>query len=118
MEYCKISIKEKISVIDFSNIPDLPSQFNIKALKHREKILFLQDFVKDLSRPVEKDGREHIDYVPTQIISEFFRYGFEPRIKGIKYQSIKNKGGLNVAFFESDNIQLENLFELISVDRN
>ncbi|WP_374531620.1 HEPN-associated N-terminal domain-containing protein [Acinetobacter sp.] len=114
----KFRLKQKISVIDFSNIPILPSQFDVNAFKLREKIHFLHDFVDDLSQPVQKDGREHIDYVPTQIISEFFRYGFEPKIKGIKYQSIKHKDGLNIAFFESDNVELEKLFELVCITGN
>ncbi|ENW94406.1 HEPN-associated N-terminal domain-containing protein [Acinetobacter dispersus] len=114
----KFKLKENIQVIDFSNIPKVPSEFDIKAISEREKLLFLHNFVNDLSKPVEKDGREHVDYVPTQIVSEFFRYVFLPTIKGLKYNSIKNVGGLNIAFFESDNDELEKIFELISISLN
>jgi hypothetical protein len=67
---------------------------------------FLHDFSREISSPVEKDGREHIEYVPTQILTEFIRvvlgnghpssYGYEhfhnlwagrESIDGIAYKS-------------------------------
>lgn len=41
------------------------------------------------------DGREHIEYVPTQIITEYFRYKFATKkiekIDGIIYPSSKDR---------------------------
>ena len=36
------------------------------------------EFVKSITAPVAHDGREHIEYVPTQILTEYFR----GRVKG------------------------------------
>lgn len=110
-------LSEDVSIIDFSNLPEIPSIFDLKKYIHKEKLIFLHDFVDDIGKSVEKDGREHVDYVPTQVVSEFFRYKFEPKVMGIKYSSIKEKDGVNIAFFESDNRRLKSLFELIYIEK-
>ena len=35
----------------------------------RAALSFLRGFVEDLAKPIKKDGREHIEYVPTQIVT-------------------------------------------------
>jgi hypothetical protein len=54
-----------------------------------------------------KDGREHIDYVPTQVVTEYFRHVFKDGdgqpVKGILYPSARQDGGVCcVLFFEAD----------------
>jgi hypothetical protein len=65
-----------------------------------------------LSKSIEKDGREHIEYVPTQIVTEFFRYPFSEdnkiSIDGIIYPSSKNIGKKAcVLFFDSNKCKEE-----------
>lgn len=110
-------LKEDIAVIDFSKLSKIPSIFETKKYKLRQKLLFLHNFVADISIPVEKDGMEHIDYIPTQVVSEFFRYRFNPKVKGIKYKSIKDPKGINIAVFESDNADLQVIFDLVSTEK-
>lgn len=69
-------------------------------------ILFLHDLVRDITKTVVKDGKEHIDYVPTQVVTEFFRDMFNKnrknRIEGIIYPSSKNnKGNSSVIFWDN-----------------
>jgi hypothetical protein len=85
-----------ISIVDFTRRHDYclfdevidERQLNMKA--------FLNHFVSDLSKPIEKDGREHIDYVPTQIVTEYLKYKCVDRngkrIKGILYPSARRNG--------------------------
>src|SRR5689334_1893552 len=40
----------------------------------RDRVLFLKAFAESISQPVMHDGREHIDYVPSQIVTEYFRH--------------------------------------------
>jgi hypothetical protein len=86
----------------------------------RHNRYFLHKFINDLVAPVSKDGREHVDYVPTQIVSEYFRYKFKSEkgsgIKGIKYPSVKDSGGTNLAVFSSNNDELEGVFELLQIE--
>lgn len=114
----KFKLKKDIDVIDFSCLPEIPSIFEIEEYKNRQKIIFLHDLVEDISKPVGPDEKDHIDYIPTQVVSEFFRYRFKPVVKGIKYRSVKNPKGLNIAFFESENKKIKEFFELINIEKN
>jgi hypothetical protein len=63
---------------------------------------FLHRFVKSLSEKVEPGTREHIDYVPTQVVTEWFRTAFRHRrklIDGIRYISAQRTNGKSVVLF-------------------
>lgn len=70
----KFKTLEEYLIIDLSNIPPIPSLFDEERRHLRETIKFLEAFMIDFSRPINKDGKEHIDYVPTQIVTEYFRH--------------------------------------------
>ena len=36
-------------------------------------LLFMNKFLHDFSSPIERDDRIHIEYVPTQVITEYLR---------------------------------------------
>jgi hypothetical protein len=62
------------------------------------------DIAEAFSRPVMLNER-HIDYVPTQILTEAFRkHGFD----GIVYQSLVHQGGLNYVLFDLTAVKLRN----------
>ena len=54
------------------------------------------DFISDFTKAIQRSGYEHIDYVPTQIVTEYFRHVFkigdQINIDGIIYPSSKNEG--------------------------
>jgi HEPN/RES N-terminal domain 1/RES domain len=63
---------------------------------------FLHSFVYSLAAKVEPGDREHIDYVPTQVITEWFRTVFryrKARIDGIRYRSAQRDGGKSLVLF-------------------
>ena len=93
-----------LKVLDLANLPKTPSIFDLPRRELLEMLVFLQHFVRDLSEPVAKDGHEHIDYVPTQIVTEYFRHVFGPdRLDGLLYPSSKNPGAIAcVLFFDND----------------
>jgi hypothetical protein len=113
--------KVDISVVDFSVLPYIPSLFEPDRYDTRHNRYFLYAVRRDLTLPVAKDGKEHVDYVPTQIVSEFFRYRFRDGegagVLGIKYPSVKNEDGVNLAIFSSDNDELQETFELIDIEK-
>lgn len=97
-----------IRVLDLTKLPGVPSLFDESKRGIRAGIMFLYSFVEDVSKPITKDGMEHIEYVPTQIFTEYFRHIFHDRdknkIDGILYKSSKNNGGVScVLFFENKN---------------
>jgi hypothetical protein len=90
-------------VVDFSKLPLVPSIFGIKEKKKYYLILFLHSFVEDITKEIRKDGKEHTEYVPTQVVTEFFRYPFnesrKKKISGLVYPSSKNKKQKASVFF-------------------
>ena len=94
-------------VVDLTRLPDLPSLFDTNNRHKRAALRFLEGFVRDLSAPIIKDGQEHIEYVPSQIVTEYFRKVFrtvrgEP-VHGLIYQSSrKDMGRCCVLFFENE----------------
>lgn len=92
-----------LRLLNLCDIPSIPSVFDESGHDRRELIYFLLDFVKQISEPVSKNGQEHIDYVASQIVSEFFakefRTGASGRIDGLTYPSSIRPGGVNVILF-------------------
>jgi hypothetical protein len=91
----------ELRVLDLARIPDVQEAFG-KGW-YGDEIPFLTAFRDSISRPVILDGREHVEYVPTQVISEYFRYVFVPQdgqlLDGILYPSSIRKPGTCVALF-------------------
>jgi hypothetical protein len=59
-------LKRPIRVIDLCDLPPVPSLFDRAKADTRAACIFLQGFLEDFTAPVVKDGREHVDYVPTR----------------------------------------------------
>jgi hypothetical protein len=62
---------------------------------------FLHAFTREIVKPVPRDERTHIDYLPTQVFTEYLRdarFGGK-RIDGIRYPSATGKAGANVVLF-------------------
>lgn len=100
----KFRTKVDIPILDLVNLPSLPSIFDLSRKDDRETLLFFKKFVFEISRPVMKDGREHVEYIPSQIVCEFFaheaRFG-ERQLAGILYPSAIRAGGTNLVLFPS-----------------
>ena len=96
-------VVEALAVLDLTRLPPLPSVFDEANHRVREVILFLDDFVADICQPVQKDGREHINYVPSQVVSEYFAQVFKTpegkMLDGIVYPSAVALGSVNLALF-------------------
>lgn len=94
----------ELRVVDLSNLPCLPSIFvtGEDARTRYESIQFLHRFVEDLTLPVVLDGREHIEYVPTQVFTEYLRYSFPARLDGLVFPSAQGLGRNVVIFYGPD----------------
>jgi hypothetical protein len=85
------------------------SIFELDKNEYYHAMQFLWRFRKEISQPISRDGAEHYEYVPTQVVTEYFRDVFskkyEIQIDGIQYPSVKNKGtSCFVLFFEQEDI--------------
>ncbi|MEV0016354.1 MULTISPECIES: RES family NAD+ phosphorylase [Streptomyces] len=59
---------------------------------------FVLAFARGISVPVRRDGRERLEYAPTQIITEYFRHLSPLRADGIRFHSAQNHGVNYVLF--------------------
>ena len=66
-----------LRLLDLRQPQGITSFYDTEHEQHREGQLFLRGFANDLSQPVGKDGYEHVDYAPTQVLTEYFRRVFE-----------------------------------------
>lgn len=88
-------------VLDFTALADYVSVFDSDRGHLRREINFLNEFVASLRRPIAA-GDEAIEYVPTQIMTEYFLRIYEttaserPRIVGIRYPSAVVEGGVSL----------------------
>ncbi|MCG8396110.1 RES domain-containing protein [Bacillus atrophaeus] len=96
---------KELTVLDLTEIPKIPSIFNEEEREKRQVIIFFYKFLEDFSKPISKDGKEHIDYVPTQIVTEYFRHIFKTidgkTLDGIAYRSSRNGKKSYVLFLEN-----------------
>ncbi len=99
----ELVLDKDVYVIDFSRLPEIPSIFGITNKKKYYLITFIYGLVRDMTKSIEKDGKEHIEYIPTQVITEYLRFPFNKnrnnKIEGIIYSSSKEKGKIASVFF-------------------
>lgn len=104
----EFELNRAVPVLDLTELPDPPSVFNDEAYEERQLILFLHYFVDRIASPIEKDGREHTEFVPSQVVSEYFSRIFgsadhDGRIGGMVYPSTLVPTGQNVVVFPPRN---------------
>jgi hypothetical protein len=91
-----------LRVVDLTDLPSMPSLYDRDHRADRPWTAFLHRFAEEVSKPINRDEREHLEYVPTQIVTEYFRhvYGvdYEP-VNGIIYRSAVNNGGRCIVLF-------------------
>lgn len=92
-----------LTVLDLADLPEVPSVFEPSTSNLIHPLRFLHAFARDIAQPIERDGREHIEYVPTQIATEYFRRVFRTRggqpIDGLIYRSSKNSAASAFVLF-------------------
>jgi len=100
-----------LNIIDFSNIESSKLYyFNEPSPKKREKEV-LSNINKAFSFPISTED-QNIEYIPTQIISEYFKInGFD----GIKYSSMLSSGNNFALFNINDAIPIKGI--VLSVNK-
>jgi len=103
-------VEQDLILLNLTNLPSIPSLFDESRAFERMPLIFMRQFEMDCSLPIKRDGREHIDYVPTQVVSEYFRHLFrltpeeEHGIDGILYNSSKAESQTCVTLFSGPEI--------------
>jgi RES domain len=94
-----------LRILDLAELPPVPSRFeeipDSLAYDPRRNLIFLHRLARDISRPIARDDRIHVDYVPTQVVTEYLRSGSFPdgQLDGIRYRSSRRTDGISVVLF-------------------
>jgi hypothetical protein len=101
-------------IIDFAQLPRIPSLFepiwDTMEYDPRRLLIFLHTLGREFSKPIIRDDRVHIEYVPTQVVTEYLRgmkTGEGTSIDGIRYGSARHDGGASLVLFcDPNNLML------------
>jgi hypothetical protein len=94
--------QRELRILDLTDVPRSPSFFDERYDSLGVTLRFLEKFAADVSRPLDDDRREHVDYAPTQAFTEYVRYRLKvegTRADGICYKSAKHPTGKSYVFF-------------------
>jgi hypothetical protein len=93
-----------LTLLNLTDLPRVPSLYtDAGRTPKRYDLIFLHSFAADLGKPIALDGREHIEYVPTQVVTEYLRYVSTNAVDGILYRSAQNNGVCCVLFCDATN---------------
>jgi len=97
-----------VMILDVRKAPEVPSLFDPEHARDRAVATFMHSFIGDFCAPIDRKKRPHVDYLPTQIVTEYFRTSVltadrEP-ILGVLYASTKNGRDAIVLFAENGDV--------------
>ena len=106
----KFRVLRDLWLLDLTALPEVPGFFASISDSQpwvRRDAQFFRELVRDFTQPVARDNRIHVDYIPTQVVTEYCRMAYHHEhdtapLDGIVYPSARNAGkGAVVLFAES-----------------
>jgi hypothetical protein len=95
-----------LKILDLTEVENEPGFFfqlpDSAERDPRPALRFLGSLCRQISQPINRDGTESIEYVPTQIVSEYLRTVALPdggRVDGILYPSTTHEQGRSIVLF-------------------
>ncbi|AXI48541.1 hypothetical protein C1J03_22620 [Sulfitobacter sp. SK012] len=90
-----------IRVVDLANLPPVPGFFSEATREHLQTLEFLHSLSETMAEPVAQNNSVNVDYIPTQILTEFLRdYDFaDGPIDGISYVTALGLQSFNTVLF-------------------
>jgi hypothetical protein len=89
----------ELRILDLTHSPAPISPFCLEKREHARMGRFLSSFVRYIAAPVIPDGRQHVEYAPTQLLTEYLRWVPEPKLDGIALPSAQTENCTYVLFF-------------------
>ncbi len=86
-----------LTILDLRYLPHYPSLFDADRRHLRAPIEFLYGFVKDATQVADPSDSQNLDYVPTQVMAETFRYDLP--IDGVLWRSVKDQAVTSCVLF-------------------
>ncbi len=97
----RFTTKYSLRLLDLTRLPRKPGYFAPVERDVAMQLSFLNHFSSAIMKPVERDNLVHVDYAPSQIVTEYLRdYPFsDGPIDGVLYGSVAVPGKKNVVLF-------------------
>ena len=99
---------EPLKLVDLTDLPIPGSIFDSSANIDIDTIAFLNGFIKDITKPINY-ADSIIEYIPTQIVTEYIRFNPKLDVDGIIYPSSKDNSLKNIVLFYDHDESIENL---------
>jgi hypothetical protein len=93
-----------LKILDFTARASMPSPFDDTRRREFRMFSFLNEFVETITAPVIPDDRQHVEYVPTQIITEYFRRAVPTQLDGLALPSAQTGRRTYVLFFGASDV--------------
>jgi hypothetical protein len=98
----EFEVVRPLRVLDLTRRPELPSVFNRETRVEYRMVRFLGDFADHVSEPVVPNGRQDVEYVPTQVVAEYFRHAGDSPIDGLVVSSVHTGRPTHAYFLDAD----------------
>lgn len=95
-------LQQPLRILDLTQVPPPQSVFDETHEEGDDRLNSLGFYKDRITRPVILDNNHPVDYVPSQMLTEAFRWWTEPRLDGIAFPSRVRKGGTNIVLFFGD----------------
>lgn len=92
-------LQQPLRILDLTLVPPPRSVFDDSHEEGDERLSSLSFYKDRITRPVILDENHPVDYVPSQMLTEAFRWWTNPRLDGIAFPSRAHDGGTNIVLF-------------------
>lgn len=107
--------KHSLKLLNLSTVLTRPSIFDIDQNRHIDSVDFFNSFITDITQPVKSED-SIIEYIPTQIVTEYLRFNPKLDIDGIIYPSSKDPDSNNIVLFFDNAKSIDNFeFDMANV---
>ncbi|MEA2080401.1 MAG: HEPN-associated N-terminal domain-containing protein [Pseudomonadota bacterium] len=105
----RFRLEKETRILNLAELPPLPGIFSGAERRERLGLIFIHAFSREITRPVDRTDRIHIDYIPSQVITEFIRDTkiFGSHIDGICYPSSLDDDTRNIVLFATQDDLME-----------
>lgn len=112
----QFQFEREVQLLDLAELPDVPGIFSGVGRQERLGLIFMKAFAQEIARPVDRTDRIHIEYIPSQVATEFIRdakFGSD-QVHGIRYPSTLNPDERNLVLFVTQDDLMEPDGSLVS----
>lgn len=111
--YGEFITKQDLHILDLTTLPICSFWME----NDYQGLGFLYSFRKIISKNITRDDKIHIEYIPSQVFTEYIRYSYGKHLDGIIYDSSLGSNEQNIVLFY-DRDESEKILDLVNIIHN